>query len=348
MRKAMRDTKTKEQYKRLIKLSFATVMLLGLCLLYAVVWSGYYNETILQAPFYRRGNWVMVLIYGILLTFFMNTYGGFKIGYLKNGNLIYSQIISVLFTNVVTYLQVAVIDRRFVNPVYLLPVTVVEILFIVLWTQLFQIIYRNLFPPRRLLFIEGDRKDYHLMDKMNARDDKYQICEVISYKSEMDDIKKKIDGYDAVVLGDMPSHERNLLLKYCYVSEIRSYSVPKISDVLLRSSDELNIFDTPLMLSRNMGLSIEQQWMKRGEDLVISLMMLVLFSPVFLITAIGIKCTDQGPVFYKQERLTKNGKKFMIYKFRTMVVDAEKTSGPVLAADKDPRILPIGRILRAT
>lgn len=348
MRKAMRDTKTKEQYKRLIKLSFATVMLLGLCLLYAVVWSGYYNETILQAPFYRRGNWVMVLIYGILLTFFMNTYGGFKIGYLKNGNLIYSQIISVLFTNVVTYLQVAVIDRRFVNSVYLLPVTVVEILFIVLWTQLFQIIYRNLFPPRRLLFIEGDRKDYHLMDKMNARDDKYQICEVISYKSEMDDIKKKIDGYDAVVLGDMPSHERNLLLKYCYVSEIRSYSVPKISDVLLRSSDELNIFDTPLMLSRNMGLSIEQQWMKRGEDLVISLMMLVLFSPVFLITAIGIKCTDQGPVFYKQERLTKNGKKFMIYKFRTMVVDAEKTSGPVLAADKDPRILPIGRILRAT
>lgn len=348
MRKAMRDIKTKEQYKRLIKLSFATVMLLGLCLLYAVVWSGYYNETILQAPFYRRGNWVMVLIYGILLTFFMNTYGGFKIGYLKNGNLIYSQIISVLFTNVVTYLQIAVIDRRFVNPVYLLPVTVAEILFIVFWTQLFQIIYRNLFPPRRMLFIEGDRKDYHLMDKMNARDDKYQICEVISYKSEMDDIKKKIDQYDAVVLGDMPSHERNLLLKHCYVSEIRSYSVPKISDVLLRSSDELNIFDTPLMLSRNMGLSIEQQWMKRGEDLVISFLMLVLFSPVFLIAAIGIKCTDRGPVFYKQERLTKDGKKFMIYKFRTMIVDAEKTSGPVLATDKDPRILPIGRILRAT
>lgn len=348
MRKAMRDTKTKEQYKRLIKLSFATVMLLGLCLLYAVVWSGYYNETVLQAPFYRRGNWVMVLIYGILLTFFMNTYGGFKIGYLKNGNLIYSQIISVLFTNVVTYLQVAVIDRRFVNPVYLLPVTVVEILFIVLWTQLFQIIYRNLFPPRRLLFIEGDRKDYHLMDKMNARDDKYQICEVISYKSEMDDIKKKIDGYDAVVLGDMPSHERNLLLKYCYVSEIRSYSVPKISDVLLRSSDELNIFDTPLMLSRNMGLSIEQQWMKRLEDIVVALFLLVLFSPIFLISAISIKCTDGGPIFYRQERLTKDRKKFMIYKFRTMIVDAERLSGPVLAVDKDPRILPVGRILRAT
>ena len=63
--------------------------------------------------------------------------------------------------------------------------------------------------------------------------------------------------YDAVVIGDMPSHERNLLLKYCYISGIRSYSVPKISDVLLRSSDELNLFDTPLLLSRNMGLSVE-------------------------------------------------------------------------------------------
>lgn len=344
----MRDSKIRERYKRLIKLSFAVIMLLGLCLLYAVVWSCYYNEIILQAPFYRRGNWMMVLIYGILLAFFMSTYGGFKIGYLKNGNLIYSQIISVLFTNIVTYLQIAVIDRRLVNPIYLFPMTLAEIAFIIIWTMLFQTVYRNMFPPRKMLFVEGDRKDYHLRDKMNARDDKYQICEVISYKSRMEDIKKKIDQYDAVVLGDMPSHERNILLKYCYTSGIRSYIVPKISDVLLRTSDELTLFDTPLMLSRNMGLSIEQQWLKRAEDIVVAFLMLMIFSPVFFIVAIGIKCTDGGPVFYKQERLTKDGKHFMIYKFRTMIVDAEKMTGAVLASEKDPRILPIGRILRAT
>ena len=61
-----------------------------------------------------------------------------------------------------------------------------------------------------------------------------------------------------------------------------------------------------------------------------------------------IKCTDKGPVFYTQQRLTLNGKVFPIYKFRTMVVDAEKKSGPVKAGDKDPRILPVGRFLRAT
>lgn len=344
----MNDGMSRERYKRLIKLAFGAVMLLGLCLLYAVVWIGYYNENILQSPFYRRGNWVMVLIYGILLAFFMNTYGGFKIGYLKNGNLIYSQIMSVCFTNVLTYLQIAVIDRRFVNPIYIIAMTLGEFLFIVVWTLLFQTGYRHMFPPRKMIFIQGDRRDYHLMDKMNAREDKYEICKTVSYKEGIDQIKKQLNNYDAVLIGDMPSHERNLLLKYCFSSGIRSYSVPKISDVLLRSSDELNLFDTPLLLSRNIGLTIEQQWVKRLEDIVFSLVMLVLFSPVFLIAAVSIKCTDGGPVFYKQQRLTKDGRVFEIYKFRTMIMDAEKQSGPVLASQKDPRILPIGHILRAT
>lgn len=344
----MEKIRTREQYKRLIKLSFAAVMLLGLCFLYGVTWIGYYNKHILQIPFYRRGNWVIILLYGILLLFFMNTYGGFKVGYLKNGNLIYSQIMSVLFANVFTYFQIAVVDKRFVNPGYMLLMTLGDIAFIVIWTLAFQAVYKNMFPPRRMLFVEGDRRDYHLKDKINSREDKYEICEVISYKKGKEAIEPRIRLYDAVIIGDMPSHERNLLLKYCYSAGVRSYTVPKISDVLLRSSDELNLFDTPLLLSRNMGLNIEQQWTKRAEDITVALIMLVLFAPVFLIAAIGIKCTDGGPVFYKQERLTKDGAVFMIYKFRTMVVDAEKMSGAVLATERDPRILPVGRILRAT
>ena len=348
MKKSMERKRNNEQYKRLIKLSFAAVMLLGLCFLYGVTWIGYYNKHILQIPFYRRGNWLIILLYGILLMFFMNTYGGFKVGYLKNGNLIYSQIMSVLFVNIFTYFQIAIIDKRFVNPGYILLMTVGDIAFIVVWTLVFQAVYKNMFPPRRMLFVEGDRRDYHLKDKINSREDKYEICEVISYKKGMAAIEQRIPLYDAVIIGDMPSHERNLLLKYCYHVGVRTYSVPKISDVLLRSSDELNLFDTPLLLSRNIGLNVEQQWMKRAEDIVVAFIMLCLFSPVFLIAAIGIKSTDGGPIFYKQERLTKDGKCFMIYKFRTMVVDAEKRSGAVLATERDPRILPIGRVLRAT
>lgn len=339
---------TKDQYKRLVKLFFSAVTVLGLCALYGITWIGYYNKYILQLPFYRKGNWVMVLLYGVLLVFFMHTYGGFKVGYLRKGNLIYSQVLSVFFVNVFTYFQIAVIDKRFVNPSYMLLMTLADVIYILVWTLVFQLVYKNIFPPRRMLFVEGERKDYHLQDKISAREDKYEICEVVSYKAGYAQIKEKIRQYDAVIVGDMPSHDRNLILKYCFEAGIRSYTVPKISDVLLKSSDELTLFDTPLFLSRNMGLTAEQQWLKRLEDVVISCLMLVVFSPVFLIAAIGIKCTDKGPVFYKQERLTKDGKHFMIYKFRTMIVDAEKYSGAVLASEKDPRIIPVGRILRAT
>ncbi len=339
---------SREKYKRLIKMLFSTVLMLGLISIYSFVWIGYYNRYVLQMPFFRRGNWVIIILYLVLLMFFMSTYGGFKIGYLKNTNLIYSQAISILFTNIFVYFQIAVIDKRFVTPIYIIIMTLADFLFVIVWTLLFHQAYRQIFPPRKMLLIAGDREDYHLKDKINSREDKYEICAEISYHKNMNEIQSLITQFDGVIVGDMPSHERNQIIKYCFSIGKRSYSVPKISDILLRSSDEINLFDSPLMLSRNSILSIEQQWIKRCEDIIGSSIMLILFFPIFLVASIGIKLTDRGPVFYKQERLTKNGKVFMIYKFRTMIVNAEKNSGPVLASEKDPRVLPIGRFLRAT
>lgn len=339
---------SREKYKRLIKLLFSIVVMMGLGGIYANAWIGYYNRYVLQTPFFRRGNWVIVLLYLVLLAFFMNTYGGFKIGYLKKTNLIYSQGISIVYANIFAYFQIAVIDKRFVVPTYIILMTLADFLLVFALTLLFNLVYTQMFPPRKMLLITGDKKDYHLKNKINSRDDKYQICEEISYLFSMADLMSMIDKYDGVIVGDVPSHERNQIIKYCYSVGKRSYSVPKISDILLRSSDEMNLFDTPLLLSRNYELSMEQQWLKRCEDIIFSALMLIFFSPIFLIAGIGIRSTDGGPVFYKQERLTKDGRIFMIYKFRTMVVDAEKKSGPVLASERDSRILPIGRFLRAT
>ncbi len=340
--------KSYEKYKRLIKLLFSIVTLLLLVSVYGGVWIGYYNKEVLQAPFFRRGNWLVIVLYGALLMFFMQMYGGFKVGYLKRGNLLYSQTLSVIFTNIFTYFQIAIIDKRFLNPLPLTIMTIIEFAVILLWTWLFQLLYGRLFPPRKMLLISGERSDYHLLEKINARDDKYEICKVVNYRRGIDKLKTEIQRYDAVIIGDMPSHDRNVLLKYCYETSVRSYSVPKISDILLRSSDELNLFDSPLLLSRNIGLTIEQQWVKRSIDILFSLVGLIIALPFFMVIAVSIKLTDRGPVFYKQTRLTKNGVEFEIYKFRTMIQDAEKIGGPQLASEQDPRILPIGRLLRAT
>ena len=339
--------KTFEQYKRLIKMGFSAILIVMLTGVYATVWIGWYNK-IIWAPFFRKGNWMMIFIYGILLVFFMQMYGGFKVGSLRKGNLIYSQMMAVIFTNVITYFQIAAQNKRFTMPTPLLVNVLVDAAIISLWTLVFQWLYSRIFPPRKMLLISGDHSDYHLVEKMNAREDKYIISEIVSYRSGMSSLIEKIDGYDGVIVGDMPSHERNLIIKYCFSRQIRTYSVPKISDILLRSSLELNLFDSPLLLSRNQGLQIEQEFVKRALDITGALIGIILTAPFFLIISICIKLTDRGPIIYKQTRLTKDGKQFEIYKFRTMIQNAEANGVPRLASEHDPRILPIGRMLRRT
>ena len=340
--------KMQEKYKRLVKLLFSLVLTGLITAIYAYVWIYYFNERMLQAPFFRRGNWMMIFLYGVLLVFFMQMYGGYKVGYLKKGNLIYSQILSVVFLNAFTYFQIAVLDKRFYAPTPLVLMTLADAVAIIVWTLIFERLYMWMYPPRRMLMVYGDRSDYHLMEKMNAREDKYEITDMMSYRQGFQAFVEKVKGFDGVIVGDMPSHDRNLILKYCFEQEIRTYAVPKISDILLRSSDDLTLFDSPLLLSRNRGLTVEQEMIKRFMDVVLSLLAAVITLPFFAVIGAAIKLTDGGPVFYRQVRLTKGGKEFEIYKFRTMIQNAEAESGARLASEKDPRILPVGRFLRAT
>ena len=128
----------------------------------------------------------------------------------------------------------------------------------------------------------------------------------------------------------------------------RVYMIPKISDVLVRSSDELKLFDTVLLLSRNDGLQVDQLFCKRVLDIMSAGALLLVSLPFFLLIALGIKLEDGGPVFYKQCRLTKGGKTFDILKFRTMRVNAEADGVARLAAQGDNRITRVGNLLRAT
>ncbi|WP_395546974.1 MULTISPECIES: exopolysaccharide biosynthesis polyprenyl glycosylphosphotransferase [unclassified Lacrimispora] len=339
--------KVNQKYKRLIKVFFTFGITSMLILLYGYIWIGYYNK-ILEFPFFRRGNWMMIFLYGVLLVLFMNIYGGFKVGYLKKGNLIYSQILAVIFTNVFTYLQIAALDKHFLNPLQLIKMTGMDFLIIIGWTQVYQWFYGKIYPPRKMLLISGRRSDYHLVEKINSREDKYEICKIINIQNGIHLLQQEILKYDGIIIGDIPSHDRNLLLKYCFSNSIRTYNVPKISDILLKSSVELNLFDSPLLLSRNEGLTIEQLFIKRLVDVLGALVGIVLTSPLFLIISLLIRFTDKGPVFFKQARLTRDDKVFYIYKFRTMIQEAEKDGVARMAEEGDSRILPIGHFLRRT
>ena len=335
------------QYKRIIKFMSSAAIVAMEAGIYGFVWVTYYNRTP-GIPFWRRGNWLMIAVYAVLLIFFEQMYGGFKVGFYKKWNVIYSQILALVIVNVITYLQIALIDKRFHSLTLMGGILVTEIIVAVIWAFAFQFIYSRLFPRRHMLLVYGERPIFHLMQKISTREDKYQICNIIHYEEGVDEIMRLADQYDAIIIGDIPAHERNQLLKRCFGQGIRTYTVPKISDIINRSSDDLNLFDTPLLLSRNEDLKIEQLFAKRMMDVVCSFFGLLISSPFFLIIAFLIKATDRGPVFYKQIRLTRNGKEFEIYKFRTMIQDAEKDGHARLASEHDDRILPVGRFLRAT
>ncbi len=341
-----------ESLKKVIVLWLSYVGLLFQTAVYAYIWLEYYYPIIsrftLRLKYERNGHLGIFAIYFVLLYFFTSTYGGLKIGYLKSLDLFLSQVFSLLFVNVLTYFQLSLMNNWWLKPDYFLMATAVQLLFAAVWSNICNLFYRKVFPPRDLLLVYGERPIEDIMQKFASRKDKYNIVKCINIKEGMAAVEKEAEKkYGAVVLWDIPTEERNKLLKFCYSRSVRVYMMPKIPDVLIKGSDQLHLFDTPILLTREYALTVEQRIAKRVIDIVCALILVVITSPFMLITAICIKCYDGGPVLYKQVRCTMGGRKFKIMKFRSMRVDAEKDGVARLASKNDSRITPVGRFIRA-
>ncbi len=338
--------KKREKFKRLINFLEGFVILAAHTVLFAFVWYGSYVKQ-LDIPFFRRGDWAVIGVYALILFLLTHLYGGFKIGYLRLMDVLYSQILSLICANVVAYIQVVLISREYLSTVPILKMTIVQIAIILLWVFICKLIYAALYPPRQMLLVCYDRDPDDMINKMSSRQDKYEICDIADLNEEsLDSVCDMVTEYEAVLIYDIPAYERNIILKHCFTEGVRTYVTPKISDILLRGADNIHLFDTPLYLSRNQGLSADQLIFKRLLDLVVCVPVSVVLMPLFLLISLLIKLYDGGPVLYKQPRLTINGKVFNIYKFRSMRMDSEK-AGAQLAKKNDDRITPVGRVLRA-
>jgi exopolysaccharide biosynthesis polyprenyl glycosylphosphotransferase len=135
---------------------------------------------------------------------------------------------------------------------------------------------------------------------------------------------------------------------YCGDSRLTIYMVPSLMDVISGHFKTQQIFGVPLMILLQDHMPAWEAQIKRFIDIVLSALVLVVGSPAWLTLAAIIRATSPGPAIYNQERVGQNGKKFIMHKFRSMYQDAEKRSGPQWAAEKDPRITPVGRFIRKT
>ncbi len=171
---------------------------------------------------------------------------------------------------------------------------------------------------------------------------------------------EKPDAVESFLTGDFKNYN-NIFITQSIPPEIKSriideaisdgktiYFLPSMYDINITKYEMIQFADTPSFRIKRIGLNASQRFFKRAFDIIVSLAGIAVLSPVFAAVAIAVKACDGGRVIYSQERVTRDGRIFRIYKFRTMVENAEKLSGPVLASDNDPRITSVGRFLRAT
>lgn len=333
-----------EDTKGLLRVAETLLEVMILTVVYYLVWREGYE----MAVFAYKGKYVLMALYGALAYLIFQNADCTMFGQLNRIDLIIGQIISLLLVNAFTYVQLCLISNAVISPMPMISLcgiqTVIAIVLILVYTT----VYHKLYAPHNMLLIYGSWNSVGLKFKMDSRKDKYNITGLISAEEGYDAIIKKIPQYDAVILNDVAAPLRNDLLKFCYRYRVRTYVAPKLTDIMIRGAKNISLFDTPLLLVKGTGLTPAQRVGKRMMDIILCAIAMIPAAPLMAAVAIAIKLEDGGPVFFKQKRLTRNNREFEILKFRSMIVDAEKYAGAVLATDNDPRITKVGKVIRAT
>ena len=307
-----------------------------------VAWVYFYNRQ-LPKEYYFWGNVFILAIYMVILFFFSGMYGGLKIGSFRMLELLFSQIFATVCEDILFDAITCMLAYRFPSPFPFVLALGAQCICIGLWIMGATYIYRSLFPPLDILLIHAGDHTEAFVNKVKTRKHQFHISEEIKIDEEIEQLYQAIERHEAVMMWDIPTSLRN---KYCYEKSVDVYVMPKISDIILNGSQTLHLFDTPLLLTKSTPMEPEQVMVKRLFDILFALLILIVTSPIMLITAIAIKLYDRGPILYTQIRCTVGGKEFKMYKFRSMIEAAEKDGVARLATQNDDRITPVGRIIR--
>lgn len=298
---------------------------------------------------------ITLICFPVVCILMLKVYGGFPIGIKKTKEIVYSASIAVFLANAVTYLQLAIMRVNFPNRSYvkdiftLIGIFLLQVITINLFGYLGNYLYFTVNPPAKCLFIYGDSEGLpQLVGKVAKYKKQYKICQMLDiHSADEETLRKTIRAHDSVFIYGLGEKEKAHVLEYCYKHNRTTYLTPELSDIITHYSHQAIIDDTVVLESRVSGLTFEQRLVKRAMDILISGVGLLIASPIMLIEALAIKLEDHGPVFFRQPRVTKDGKTFEVLKFRTMIVDADKNNKR-LASQDDDRITKVGKFLRKT
>ena len=296
-----------------------------------------------------RYNYYVLIGYGVLLYWFLKTYNAFLLGYARMRSLAFSQFTSQFFAVVLTYLAVSFAWRQFNAPWIFIPMLALQLLLDFLWSRYATEWFFKRTPAKRTLLVYRNQLDKKQFGSIRGKPTErlYRITDEIQYDGSFSELREKLELYDAIFVAGVNSRCRNGILKYCKENRIPGFFLPHVGDIIMREAEHIKSFDSPVLYVNRKALDPAYAFIKRTFDIVSSGAALIALSPLMLITGLIIHFYDGGPVFYRQTRLTKNGKEFRIVKFRSMREDAEKDGVARLSTgDRDDRITPVGRVIR--
>ncbi len=297
---------------------------------------------------------ITVSTFGIVGMLFLSVYGRYDVGRRKSKPIIHSLSLAVLCTDVITYLQLMIMrtNRPDIRPFEflnigslgrLLMVMLIQIVVIVLFAYAGNGLFFKIHKPEKCCIITSSQESLDEITKAISKFKKqYRIHKVLSYQSN--EIEHWVRKSDAVFVYNVPAESRRNIMRWCYKYKINVYFNPEIEDIMEWNAKQY-VLDDMYLLNKNVkSLTMEQRIMKRVLDISLSLVLGILSVPFWLGGMIAVKLYDGGPVFFKQERATINGKIFWVYKLRTMKQNVENFS----AKADDDRITKPGKFLRRT
>ena len=223
-----------------------------------------------------------------------------------------------------------------------------DFVLLAIWRHLLWRYVRAHQNTRGVMLIGSEEECQHVYHRMKQQPQLAMELRSVCTDLKNSDWETAAEQVDVLIIcPDIRLKDKAKIVHYCNLHEKQALLIPNAYEVFCSGMTLDKIDDVPVFRPQRLRLTLEQRSLKRILDIVVALLGFLVAFPFMLLTAIAIKIFDPGPVFYSQERSGRYEKPFKVYKFRTMRVDAEKLSGPMLAQENDPRITRLGAFLRA-
>lgn len=336
---------------KLRKLETSIIFILKMSMYFILFWIyyGMYSKSNWQLLNISRTSIVTVASYLIMSYMFSNIYGRYDVGKRKSKPIVHSLVLTTVFTDIITTFALSVMNTNeknnktfiFEQPKLLVLIMLLQFIVIVIYAYGGNKLYFTLYDPEDSIIITSSQRSLNEVIKgIRKYKLQYNISKIADYRDK--NLKSYIVEHDTVFIYDVPIKERTEIVEFCYQNMKNVYFNPDMHDVIETNSRHVILDDVSMLGHFSKGLTLEQKIVKRCMDIVISLLALIITSPLLLIAAIAIKIEDKGKIIFKQNRATRDGKIFSVYKLRTMKEDVENYS----VIENDERVTKVGKFLR--